>query len=197
VTRTYTLKRRAAQQAETRQRIVEAAVELHSSIGPAATTISMMAERAGVQRHTFYAHFPDERSLLMACSGLAAERDPLPAADPWRAIEDPARRLAAGLRPLFDWYARNAQRTACVLRDAEHHPLVKEVSQLRFGVPMAAYAQELGAGLDARQRAMLRLAMTFFTWRTLTRDAGLSQDAAVDTMVRAILCVGADMTAAR
>ena len=197
MTRTYTLKRRAEQQAETRQRIVEAAVELHSTIGPAATTVSMMAERAGVQRHTFYAHFPDERSLLMACSGLAAERDPLPATDPWRAIADPAQRLAAGLRPLYDWYARNAQRTACVLRDAEHHPLVKEVGQLRFGVPMAAYAQALGAGLDARQRAMLRLAMTFFTWRTLARESGLSQGAAVDAMVRAILCAGANMTAVR
>ena len=68
--RTYTLKKRAEQQAETRQRIVEAAVELHGSVGPAATTISMVADRAGVQRHTLYAHFPDERSLAMACSGL-------------------------------------------------------------------------------------------------------------------------------
>ena len=77
-----------------------------------------------------------------------------------------------------------------MLRDAEHHPLVKEVGQLRFGVPMGLYTQELGAGLEGGQRAMLRVAMTFFTWRTLARDAGLSQDAAVDTMVRAILCVG-------
>ncbi len=72
MTRTYTLKRRAEQQAETRRRIVEAAVELHGSIGPALTTVSMVAERAGVQRHTFYAHFPDERSLHLACSGLVA-----------------------------------------------------------------------------------------------------------------------------
>ena len=70
MTRTYTLKRRAEQQAETRQRIVEAAVDLHGSVGPAATTFSMIAERAGVQRHTLYAHFPDERSLYLACSGL-------------------------------------------------------------------------------------------------------------------------------
>ena len=82
--RTYTLKRRAEQQAETRQRIVEAAVDLHGSVGPAQTTFSMVAERAGVQRHTLYAHFPDERSLFLACSGLALERDPLPDAAPWR-----------------------------------------------------------------------------------------------------------------
>jgi AcrR family transcriptional regulator len=78
MSRTYTLKRRAERQAETRRRIVEAAVDLHSSIGPARTTVSMIAERAGVQRHTFYAHFPDERSLFLACSGLTLERDPLP-----------------------------------------------------------------------------------------------------------------------
>ena len=82
MTRTYTLRRRAEQQAETRRRIVEAAVDLHGSVGPASTTFSMIAERAGVQRHTLYAHFPDERSLLLACSGLAHERDPLPDPEP-------------------------------------------------------------------------------------------------------------------
>src|SRR5215212_8188895 len=102
--RTYTLKRRAEQQAETRRRIVEAAVELHGSVGPAQTTFSMVAERAGVQRHTLYAHFPDERSLHQACSALFFERDPLPDAEPWRAITDPSERLRVGLRAIYDWY---------------------------------------------------------------------------------------------
>jgi AcrR family transcriptional regulator len=114
MTRTYVKKRRAEQQAETRRRIVEAAVALHGSIGPAQTTISMVAERAGVQRHTFYAHFPDERSLQLACSGLHLERDPLPDAEPWRKIADPSERLRAGLRAIYDWYTRNAELTACV-----------------------------------------------------------------------------------
>ena len=119
MTRTYTLKRRAEQQAETRQRIVEAAVDLHGSVGPARTTFSMVAERAGVQRHTLYAHFPDERSLLMACSGLALERDPLPDPAPWRSIEDRHERLRVGLTAIYGWYERNAELAACVLRDAE------------------------------------------------------------------------------
>src|SRR6478735_1547868 len=84
--RPYRLGRRAAKQDETRQRIVEATVELHSTIGPARTTVSQIAERAGVQRHTFYAHFPDERGLLEACSGHALERDPLPDAAAWREL---------------------------------------------------------------------------------------------------------------
>jgi AcrR family transcriptional regulator len=186
MTRTYTQTRRAAQQAETRQRIVEAAVELHGTIGPAQTTVSMVAERAGVQRHTFYAHFPDERSLLMACSGLALERDPLPEPEPWRAITEPQERLRTGLRALYDWYERNAELTGCVLRDAEHHALVKEISALRYGPVMAAYGEVLGAKLTAKQRAMLHLALSFFTWRTLARDSGLKQAAAVAAMVQAI-----------
>lgn len=186
MTRTYTLKRRAEQQAKTRQRIVEAAVELHGSVGPALTTISMVAERAGVQRHTFYAHFPDERSLLLACSGLVAERDPLPDAEPWRAIGDPKERLHVGLRAIYDWYERNADLTACVLRDAEYHALTREIVELRFGPPMAAYREVLGANLNAKQRTLLRLALSFFTWRTLVRESGLKQSAAVAAMVQAI-----------
>jgi AcrR family transcriptional regulator len=188
MTRTYTLKRRAEQQAKTRQRIVEAAVDLHGSIGPALTTISMVAERAGVQRHTFYAHFPDERSLLLACSGLALERAPLPDAEPWRGIDNPSERLRVGLRAIYEWYERNADLTACVLRDAEYHALTREVTELRFGPPMATYAEVLGAKLNAKQRALLRLALSFFTWRTLVRESGLRQGAAVAAMVQAIDC---------
>jgi AcrR family transcriptional regulator len=186
--RTYTLKRRAEQQAETRRRIVEAAVDLHSSVGPALTTISMVAERAGVQRHTLYAHFPDERSLNMACSGLAHERDPLPEAGPWRNIEDRDERLRAGLSALYAWYERNAELAACVLRDAECHQLTKEIIELRFGPYMAAYQEVLGAKLSIKQRAVLRLAISFFTWRTLVREGGLKQSAAVGAMIQAIDC---------
>jgi len=186
MTRSYTLKRRAEQQAETRRRIVEAAVALHGSIGPARTTVSMVAERAGVQRHTFYAHFPDERSLQMACSGMVFERDPLPDAAPWRAIEDRRERLRVGLSAIYGWYERNAELASCVLRDVEYHPLTKEISELRFGPSLAAYREVLGAKLTSKQRAMLHLALNFFAWRTLARDGGLKRSAAVTAMVQAI-----------
>ena len=186
--RPYTLKRRAEQQAQTRLRIVEAAVGLHSSVGPALTTLSMVAERAGVQRHTLYAHFPDERSLLMACSGLACERDAPPDAAPWLSIEAGGERLRAGLLALYAWYERNAELVACVLRDAEYHPPTKEISAFRYGPYFAAYHEVLGGGLSARQRAMLGLALSFFTWRSLVREGGLTTDAAADAMVQAIGC---------
>jgi AcrR family transcriptional regulator len=186
--RSYTLKRRAEQQAETRRRIVEAAIDLHSNVGPALTTFSMVAERAGVQRHTLYAHFPDERSLNLACSGLTVERDPMPDAEPWRAIEDRRERLRAGLLAVYGWYERNESLAACVLRDAEHHALTKEIVEMRFGAETAAHREVLGAAFSATQRAMLRLALSFFTWRTLTREGGLTSDAAAEAMVQAVDC---------
>lgn len=184
--RTYTLKRRAESQAETRRRIVEAAIELHSSVGPAKTTVSMIAERAGVQRHTLYNHFPDERSMLMACSGHSLELDPLPDAEAWRAIADADERLRVGLGAVYDWYARNESLVACVLRDAETHELVREISALRYGPAIGKWREVLGEALKAKQQPLLALALSYHTWRTLARDAGLKQAEAVKTMIAAI-----------
>jgi hypothetical protein len=73
-----------------------------------------------------------------------------------------------------------------VLRDAEFHPLTREMFELRFGPSIAAYGEVLGAKLGARQRAMLHLALSFYTWRTLVQDNGLKPAAAVRAMVAAI-----------
>ena len=185
--RPYKLKRRAEQQAQTRLRIVEAAIDLHGSVGPAATTFSMVADRAGVQRHTLYAHFPDERSLLQACSGLHGERHPLPDATPWRDIADPRQRLVEALPSIYRWFADNASLVNCVTRDAEVNPVVREINAQTFAPKIAAWHEVLGDGLQPRQRAMLTLALGFHSWQTLSRDAGLSQDQAVEAMVKAVM----------
>jgi len=184
--RSYTLKKRAEQQAETRQRIVEAAVELHSTIGPAATTLSMIAEKAGVQRHTLYAHFPDERSIFTACSGLAHERDPIPTADAWRGIAGQAERLTTALGAIYGWYGRNASLLSNVMRDVEHHQMVQEIQRMRAEPVIKGWHEVLGARLNARQRALLHLALSFPTWRTLVQEAGLKPTAAVEAMVKVV-----------
>ncbi|MBX3501546.1 MAG: TetR/AcrR family transcriptional regulator [Alphaproteobacteria bacterium] len=186
MTRPYTLGKRADQQARTRRRIVEAAVELHTAIGPAATSFSMVAERAGVQRHTLYAHFPDERSLLLACSAHAIAGDPTPDAEAWRAIASSRERLMAGLTTIYSWYERNAQLMASVLRDAEHHAPTRETMELRYGPSVAAWHDVLGARLRARQRALLHLALGYHAWRALVVEGGLKPAAAVRLMVQAI-----------
>ena len=186
MTRTYTLKRRAKQQEETRRRIVDAAVDLHASVGPAQTTVSMVARRAGVQRHTVYAHFPDEWSLLLACSGQVQDRDPLPDAEGWRAIADASDRLSAGLDAVYGWYERNADLAACVLRDGEHHAPTKRIVELRMEPVFRAWCDVLGESRTQGQRAMVRLALGHFTWRSLTRESGLDRASAVQAMVRAV-----------
>lgn len=188
--RPYTLKRRAQQQTETRQRIVEAAVDLHGELGPARTSFSLVAERAGVQRNTLYAHFPDERSLLLACSALSLERDPLPESRAWADIADRGARLRTGIAAIYAWYERNAELAGCVLRDAEFHPLVREIAELRYGPSMAAYDTVLGMDLAPMQRAMLRLALSYPTWRTLVHECVLAPADAVEAMVRAIRGAG-------
>ena len=133
--RNYELKKRAVAQEATRRRIVEAAVELHEKFGPAQTSVSAIAERAGVQRHTYYRHFPDERSLALACSGLHIERKPPPDPEPWAEIDDPVERLATGLDELYRYYAADERMLTSVTRDAELDPLVREIAKLRFGGP--------------------------------------------------------------
>jgi AcrR family transcriptional regulator len=184
--RTYTLKKRAEQQAETRQRIVDAAVELHSTVGPSETTLSMIAEKAGVQRHTLYAHFPDEHSIFQACSAEAHERDPSPTADAWRGIADRRERLITGLTDLYAWYGRNARLLSNIMRDVERHPEVQAI-QKRVEPVRKGWHDVLGEKLNAEQRIMLQLALSFFTWRTLTQQAGVKQPAAVNLMVEAVL----------
>lgn len=185
--RKYTLKRRAEQQEETRRRIVDAAIDLHSTVGPAFTTFSMIAERAGVQRHTLYAHFPDERSVFLACSGTALERDPLPDVEPWRDIADPRERLRTGLGAIYGWYERNEGQAACVLRDAEADALTREIVEMRMGPSFAAFRDVLGHGLGRKQAALLALALSFHTWRSLVRHAGLTSAEAAEAMVEAIV----------
>jgi len=149
--RPYRLTRRAERQQETRRRIVEAAVELHSKLGPARTSVAQIAERAGVQRHTYYAHFPDERSLALACSGLAMEYDPLPDVAALRTLPAGRERVKAGLELFYRWYERNREMAACVMRDAEYHDLTREIAELRMG-PTFAAAADLGGWADPNCR---------------------------------------------
>jgi AcrR family transcriptional regulator len=195
--RTYELKARAERQNETRRRIVEAAVALHTERGPLRTTISAIAERAGVQRHTVYAHFPDDLSLSMACSGLHLSREPLPDAGALRAIADPEKRLRAGLTELYAWFARSEQLIANVLRDVETGDETQvRVFEVRLAPALRALRDALADGIvsgrghaRARTAAALDLALDFGAWQTLCRS-GLGREQAVELMVRAIHCAG-------
>ena len=188
----YELKKRAERQSETRRRIVEAAVALHTEVGPARTTISAIAERAGVQRHTVYSHFPEERELFMACSGLFIELHPPPDPGTLTATEDGGRRLRAGLAALYAWYDENADLLGSVLRDAEIHDLTRAIAQEQFGTLRTRLHEVVAAGLpagSARRDAVLFVATSFWTWRTLGREQGLTPGEAADVAAAMVLGV--------
>ena len=187
VTREYRKKKRAEQEDETRSRIVEATIELHRTIGPAATTVSEIAERAGVGRVTVYRHFPDEPTLSRACSGLYMQRNPLPDPDRWLAIPDPADRLQSALAEVYAYHRRNEAMFSHVLADARDHEVMR---------PYHAHWERAADVLVApwrvrgRRRALLRaaigLAVSFDTWRTLAQDHGLTDGHAVEVALRLV-----------
>ena len=189
--RSYALGRRAESQAETRQRIVEATVELHGTIGPVRTTISAIAEKAAVQRLTVYRHFPDERSLLEACSSHARALMPVPDAAAWRAIADPEARVRTALRELYAYFRRTEGFWVNVLRDAELSPIVREMAaERRFGY-LTVVRDTLAAGWrrrSARLIAALGHAVDFRTWESLTVRQGLNDVQAVDLMLAFVRC---------
>lgn len=194
MTREYELKRRAEQMEDTRRRIVEAAVELHQTVGPARTSVSAIAERAGVQRQTYYRHFPEERELFESCTGHFLTLNPLPDPQTWRAIPDPHARQRHGLSELYAYYHANEEMLTSIFRDTEVHPLTREMV-VRFVVPgLIALRDALAEGLQCdgrapRLTAALDLALDFNTWRLLTRRNGLAQDEAVALVASILHCL--------
>ena len=185
--RKYELKERARRQAETRQRIVEAAVDLHTSVGPARTTISAIAQRAGVERHTVYAHFADERRLFDACTSHWAARHPFPDPARWTAAEDPGGRVRAALDDVYRWYEEVEPDLAVFRRDAQVHELNAEVVA-GYDRELAGLADELARGWPRRRsvRAAIGHALAFETWRSLVRREGLTRRQAVDAMLQLV-----------
>jgi AcrR family transcriptional regulator len=192
--RKYEMKRRAERVQETRRRITEAAVELHQTVGPARTTVSAIAEKAGVQRHTYYAHFPELKYLYQACMGHYVERNPVPEPSSWADIADAEERLRLALSEVYAYYSGNEAMVSNVLRDAALDPIVQE-TMVSFDQYWETVRDVIADAFEAsgeRHEALLgaiALAQDFQTWRTLVRQQELSQDRAVELMVGMVRCL--------
>jgi AcrR family transcriptional regulator len=185
--RPYRKRRRAEQEADTRRRITEAAVDLHGSVGPARTTVSAVADRAGVQRATVYRHFPDEESLFAACSSHWAALNPPPDPSAWAEVADPDARLRRALAELYEWYERNEGMLENTSRDLPLVPAMRDAAEtfrLFYGIAEDALMRgrrERGAR-RRRVSAAIGHALAFATWRSLVREQGLGPDDAVKLM---------------
>jgi AcrR family transcriptional regulator len=183
--RPYKLKRRAERQDQTRGRIIEAAIELHQTVGPAATTVSDIAARAQVGRVTVYRHFPDEPTLARACSGLYFERHPAPDPDRWRTIPEPAERLRTALRETYAYHRATEAMMTRVLADARDHEVMAPYhAHWRHAADVLAAPWRARGRRRTLLRAGIALALSFDTWRSLVREQGLTDDQALDVALR-------------
>lgn len=194
--RPYRKRRRAELEAETRRRITESAVELHGTVGPSRTSISAVAEHAGVRRSTVYRHFPDEAALFDACSSHWAAANPPPNLEDWAAIADPDERLAAALSELYAYYRGTQRMFTNLFRDEDRVPDVKRTfASFRAYIGMATDVLVRGRGLRGRRREHVRAAighaLSFETWRSLAREQGLDDGRAAELMCRFVASAAA------
>ena len=184
-TRPYRLQLRAERQEVTRQRIIDAAIALHESVGPMTTSVSDIAERAGVGRVTVYRHFPDEPTLARACSGTYFARNPVPDPEPWTTIAEPAERLRAALTEVYAYHRSTQAMMTNVLAEARDHMVMEAYHEHWRRAADVLLAPWRARG---RRRTLLRagitLALSFDTWRALARDQGLTDQQAVEVAMR-------------
>jgi AcrR family transcriptional regulator len=194
MSRKYELKQRAAKQEQTRQRIVEAAVELHETLGPARTTLSAIAERAGVQRLTLYRHFPDDEAVFRACTAHWYAQHPPPDPSGWVSVAEPYDRLRLALTELYAFYRRGEPMLAIGWRDLPHVPaLARVVAEIQ-----APYWEQVHHALatgwaveDGRRAVVLAVvghATAFPTWQSLVRMHVLDDTQAVELMLCLARC---------
>jgi AcrR family transcriptional regulator len=193
--RRYELKARADGQRRTRDRIVRATMELHQEVGPAQTTIAEIARRADVQRLTVYNHFPDEQELFGACQAHWLTLHPLPDLTAALAQGDPVKRMQAVLRSYYGWYRETESMSENVQRDRSAVAPLDQVLRQTADAGLAQLVDALAEGFGRRgraarrQRALIGVALDFWTWRRLDRE-GLDDDAAAEVMARAVASAG-------
>ena len=186
--RPYRKKKRAELEAETRRRITESAVELHGTVGPSHTSMSAVAERAGVPRSTLYRHFRDEAALFDACSSHWSAANPPPDITAWAAIADPDERFRVALEEMYAFWGRTEQMIENLIRDEATNENVRRHFGA-FHAYMEAARDVLIAGRGVRGAARERVraaighALALPTWQSLTREQGLDDAAAVGLMV--------------
>jgi len=190
IRRPYRMQRRAEQVDETKRRITEAAMKLHTSIGPSEASLNAIAEAAGVTRVTLYRHFNSAETLFAACMGHWRSLHPPPDPAAWREVPRLDRRVRRAVREMYAWYAANGSDLYPIYRDAAFTPPSNQAARRatleRIADALLFDDRRRGAAAHRRRAAILH-AFAFWTWRSLTVDSGLSQGAAADLGSRLIL----------
>jgi AcrR family transcriptional regulator len=189
------MRKRAEQIEHTRQRIIDAAVHLHGTVGPAETTIAGIAREAGTTRLTVYRHFADEEAIFAACSAHWMSGQVPPKPDEWAAIADPIERVRAGLTDLYRFYRDGGSMLTRIYRDlaalpTSHRRVMVERDRHHRDVLLKPFR---AAAKDRRRlSAVLGHAVSFGTWRSLCIDNELSDSDAVEAMTALVAATAPD-----
>jgi len=189
--RPYRMRRRAASQEDTRRKIVEATMHLHEEVGPRNTTISAIADRAGVQRLTVYRHFPDETAVFQACTAHWLDLNPPPDTAGWAELVDPLARFRAAVGAFYDYFARTRGIWTVSFRDVSEVPALQQ-PMANVADFMAGVADDLISAFGAKEEiedvaATIRHALHFLTWNEL-EDQGLGNDRKLDLVTGWLCC---------
>ncbi len=163
---------------------------LHEQLGPAQTSISAIAELAGVGRPTVYRHFPDEHSLFSACTTHFFGLHPPPDPALWRQIDEPEVRLRCGLLETYRWYRETERMTDVSLRDLPEVPALAKVlrSQLSAFAEARTILADGWLATDAFvARAVIGHVLAFSTWHSLARDFRQSDETVAELMTGLVL----------
>jgi len=178
--------KRAEQVDLTRQQIAAAAARLHTTIGPANTSIAGIAEEAGVTRLTVYRHFPDFDGLFAACRAHWRAENPPPDASAWPATSPLDARARHALTELYAWYRAKAEALFPIYRDLTTMPLPSQqavrgdIERLTGAICGADVADDREG---RRLRALVRHLVDYRTWRSFAVDQGLDDTEIVEMAV--------------
>jgi AcrR family transcriptional regulator len=177
------MNRRAAAVQETRRRIVEAARELHTTQGIAATSWDDIAAHAGVGVGTVYRHFPTVDELIPACGEVVSEVIALPDPQTARAcfaeLTSADARLERLVAEAYAIYERGAAEVRVIRREPDVHPAVARSAD-ELETSLAALVDAALEPLEASEsdRGVVRAMIDFGTWQAI-RDGGLGPAEAV------------------
>jgi AcrR family transcriptional regulator len=189
VAREYKMVKRRDKVEETRRRIAKATYELHSTVGPALTTIAMVSERAGVPRQTVYRNFGTQVELFRSCIAFGLEMHPMPDPAPWPSITDPEERLQVGLTQVYRWFEGSEPVMTNVARDYGAVQEAAEVAQRPMAEVMERIHGTLSLGWKGSAVApLLALALDFATWKKLRREQGMASSAIAEMWLDLIRC---------
>lgn len=186
--RKYEMVKRREKVEETQRRIAKATFELHSTVGPAFTTMAQIAEKAGMPRQTVYRNFPTQLDLFRGCIAFGLELNPPPDPGGWQKLSDPSQRLHLGLTELYAWFEDIEPIMTNSLRDVGTLPAAAEAME-----PLAELMQRMHDTLAIEWNsdsvsALIRLAIDFSTWKMLRRVEGMESEGALEFWVRLVHC---------